>query len=366
MHGIKIKKYQKRKDKFMSKLNCKLRWSTCIIVPALICLGSSVLRGVDTKIAEKLQSKYSISAKEAKTPPKIDGNLDESEWKNAGKAKDFVAFTGDKKANEDSEAFVMYDKDYLYLAMICHTKNPEKIKTHENVFKGDCVEIFLDPGCTECNYAHVAVNPKSKAFLALGTGGIKHNIKSASKILDDRWQVEIAVPFSDLKFPSNSTKDLDLSIWGMNFCRGNLELKEWTCWSPTLIGFHNPAKFGIVSGISNDFTKFAKSDNDENLSGKKVRIKTDRLFYDDQENIILTIRLSPSEKSLKGAHINLSVKDAKGAELIVKKSDKTMLEEKMPIKISELPEGLICLIQRRRAVRQSKSHCSENTQGIAA
>jgi hypothetical protein len=63
---------------------------------------------------------------------------------------------------------------------------------------------------------------------------------------DQRWTVEVRIPFSDLKVPTPQPGD----VWRGSFYRFNRDRDgdpEPLSWSPTMLpGFHQPARFGYL------------------------------------------------------------------------------------------------------------------------
>ena len=80
---------------------------------------------------------------------------------------------------------------------------------------------------------------------------MKHAVKVKGTVgdssdKDEFWQVEVRVPFADLRLPAPKPGD----NWRANFYRFNrtkgLPVEELS-WSPTrLPGFHQPSRFGFL------------------------------------------------------------------------------------------------------------------------
>jgi len=292
-----------------------------------------------SNIVFPFQELPSLDVKSAKIQvvdrPDIDGELNDSVWKNASYVENFYLLSGEKLASEQTKVYFLYDEDNIYVAFICYFKDYEaKIKeikeNAEKVFAGDAVELFIDPGRTFA-YTHIAVNPAGTIFFSGG----KHNIVVGTKVFQDRYQIEIAVPFKDIKFPKPEEIGSD---WGINFCRSNPKIKEWSCWSATLTGFHNPAKFGILKGIKVDNKKFylAQKERKEN-PGNLLSIETDRTFYDCQKEIMVNIRVSP-ETSLKNTLLKVQIQDKKNKVIIEQNIRPVLFTNQEKISISSLPE----------------------------
>jgi hypothetical protein len=68
---------------------------------------------------------------------------------------------------------------------------------------------------------------------------------------DQRWTVEVRVPFADFKVPTPQLGD----VWRGNFYRFNRDRDqqpELLSWSPTILpGFHQPTRFGYLRFAGN-------------------------------------------------------------------------------------------------------------------
>ena len=141
--------------------------------------------------------------------------------------------------------------DTLYFAFECvqdpNVKHAPPVTTRDgNVFMGDAVEIFLDPGQTRAGDYHFVVSSLGTRFdeeqRGLGLGATKWNPEweAAVKSTDSGWVVEVRIPpFSG---PEETPKDG--SVWGLNLCRGYYEASQLSCWSPTLGKFNNSRFYG--------------------------------------------------------------------------------------------------------------------------
>jgi len=152
---------------------------------------------------------------------KIDGALDEREWKNIKPVTDLqlhrVPYA---RPGALTEVRVCYDDRNFYLGMVCHepfmdeVRNPH-VARDSDVWADDCIELFIDPERTWC-----------EAFeFELGVeGGIldTHNIppitvlswnpvwSRAVKKHADRWVAEIAIPWKELETDPPAPGDVGL------------------------------------------------------------------------------------------------------------------------------------------------------------
>ena len=120
----------------MRKRNCLAAWS---LVMALFCAATLAQ-------AEALPS---IEIQECKTPPILDGLLNDSAWQSAEKIESLYQINSDAPAPETSLR-LMRDNAWLYIAADCrnpHLQHAEQLafKHDEAVHRDDSVEIFLRP-----------------------------------------------------------------------------------------------------------------------------------------------------------------------------------------------------------------------------
>lgn len=299
-----------------------------------------------------------IKANYSWIPVNVDGELENEVWKDiAARAGDFVLYNTGDKATQRTEALIAYDNQYLYVAFICYDSDIAKLRSEAKIFNGDDVEIFIDPGHS-LEYTHVAVNPEGKACLSWQQDGRRNGVKAACKTFPDRWQAEIAIPFSDIKMPEASGMNTE---WGINFCRAMPRIKEFSCWSPVRGEFHNPTRFGRLTGIKDiDIQKLRLAQNAPvDFAGSKIALQTDRTFYDSQKQMSIDIRLKDAD-TLAGKSLRLSLVDGKGAAQFSKELKDILLTNKDALDISSIQDGdynlKVELIEGGRATASAQRH----------
>ncbi|MDD2710489.1 MAG: carbohydrate-binding family 9-like protein [Verrucomicrobiae bacterium] len=265
----------------------------------------------------------------------IDGDLSEDAWKDAPSTGSFTLVDGEKKVREQSNALLLQDKDNLYVGFVCHDSDIKNIKAGGKIFDGDSVELFLDPGRT-CSYTHIGINPNGKVYFAWQFGDRKNNARAIGKLYENRWQAEIMIPFRDLNWPKPGEIK---PVWGVNFCRGNPRLKEYSCWSPTLGGFHNPIRFGNLNNIKVDAKACYLAQQESSSKPKSlISISTDQTFYSATTRMRVDIKLN-TDQSLKGKRLNVAVLDKDKKIRLQKEIQPILLLNQEQIDISSLPEG---------------------------
>lgn len=165
---------------------------------------------------------------------KIDGVLDDEDWKNADALGNFkpggmTAVRDPKRKVVQSSVRVVYDEDNLYVSVECLEPDTRDIVAAKSLEAGidrwwsvigEHVEIFYNyPDMAE-RYYHVAVNPYGVVIPAIQNSGTNRDTgfrtaaKIATKILKDRWILEMAIPTSEI-----GMKCFDGATWKLNVGR---------------------------------------------------------------------------------------------------------------------------------------------------
>lgn len=200
-----------------------------------------------------------IFVSKVSTTIKIDGNLNDLGWADATRADNFVERSpGDMTEPEvETRAFVTYDEDHLYVAFICYD-DPATIRAtmcQRDQFSGDdAVALFIDT-YGDASWAYeFFVNPYGVQRDQLWTSvagedqGFDLIWHSAAQITDSGYQVEIAVPFSSMRFPNRDAQNWKMDFWRTR-PRESYKQYSWAaydrneqCWV---------CQWGTVDGISN-------------------------------------------------------------------------------------------------------------------
>ena len=182
-----------------------------------------------------------MPAVRAAAPIAIDGALDEAAWRDAPVAKDFVQREPreGQPASEATEVRILYDDEALYIGVFAHDTRPSAIIVNElkkdfNTATSDGFQVVLDTFHDERNGYQFAVNPLGAKWDAqmVNEGrevnqnwdGIWH---VQTRIVEQGWLAEIAIPFRTLKFADGSPQ-----TWGVNFQRRLRRRNEDSYWAP--------------------------------------------------------------------------------------------------------------------------------------
>ncbi len=171
----------------------------------------------------------------------LDGRLDEPAWNQAPVATEFVQNEPqvDNPASEETEVRVLYDSENLYFGVYAYDAEPSRIIISDlrkdfSRNNGDSFEVVLDTFQDRRNGYQFAINPAGAKWDAQMTNEGRQtnnnwdgvwNVKT--RIVEDGWIAEIAIPFKTLKFRKE-----ELQNWGINFQRKIRRRNEDSFWSP--------------------------------------------------------------------------------------------------------------------------------------
>ena len=165
------------------------------------------------------------------SPPVIDGVLDESAWQGAVLFSDFRTMKPEPglAPSEATEVLLSADSRNLYVGLRCHDRSPERIKaslsSRDRIDGDDWISIELDPFNSGQTCYLFRVNP-----LGIQADGMlsSQSVDVAGYAVDDltfdtQWQsrgrlsgsgyeVEVAIPFSSLRFPGGDRVTVGLGI----------------------------------------------------------------------------------------------------------------------------------------------------------
>ena len=173
----------------------------------------------------------------------IDGKADETSWDKALWTDDFVDIEGLRmpKPSLRTRAKMLWDNNYLYLLaeleepnIWCYYTTRDQIVFHENDF-----EIFIDPDCDAENYFEFELNacntlfdlflPKTynnggRADIGWDAQGFKSAVSIDGTLnnptdTDNKWTVEVAIPFECLKSKGSIPVPVEGSVWKIDFSR---------------------------------------------------------------------------------------------------------------------------------------------------
>jgi hypothetical protein len=191
---------------------------------------------------------------------KIDGTLDEADWAKTLPAKDFIQNepVPSKPATQATEVRILYDNTAIYIGAMLYDTQPDSILR----------ELTIRDGLDKANTDFFAVlfdtyrDGNNGVVFAVSAAGVQKDTKffsgdedeswnavwrSSTRITDKGWVVEMAIPYSALRFPKAEEQ-----AWRINFARQirrNRETDFWNEVDPKIDGLVNQS--GEISGIKN-------------------------------------------------------------------------------------------------------------------
>jgi hypothetical protein len=188
---------------------------TILTFTLLVCLAAPAF-AVDYNIAR------------LEKPIAVDGVIDAAEWANAKPIElPFETFPGDNvHARVKTEAFLGFDDKNLYVGIRAYDPDVHAIRAHladrDSAFQDDFAGIAVDSFNDERRAFEFFVNPFG-VQMDLTNNDVTRNEDdswdaiwaSAGKIHGDRWEAEMTIPFSQIRFKHND----DVQTWGIDILR---------------------------------------------------------------------------------------------------------------------------------------------------
>ena len=225
-----------------------------------ICLGLLVY-GISLTASAQHKS---LQAIKVLLPPRIDGSLTDSIWKNAPVAVDFITNSPafGKSSKVKTAVKVLYDDAAIYIGAYLYDE-PSMIKKqfttrdNQNRANVDYFSVFIDTYNDHQNAYQFLVttrNVQTDARLSSAAkpdfgvyGDLNWDAVWDSKVemQKDGWTVEMKIPYFSLRFSKTNIQD-----WGINFLRfsrRNSEASFWNEVNPNNNGFVN--QFGYLKGL---------------------------------------------------------------------------------------------------------------------
>ncbi len=187
--------------------------------------------------------------------PVIDGKLGDAAYAHMTKLEPFVGFVnpaGDPVAlKAPTQTWVGYDADNLYITFQNGEPAMKDLKSigtgRDNpVWNGDSVEISIQPDAKDVGFFHFILGPSNAQWDAMDRDKIADtsfnpNWKSAVSKDADGWNVEVAIPWRELKM--NAPKPGE--TLHVNLARQRVAGEgELSSWSQFVGGFQEVSNFG--------------------------------------------------------------------------------------------------------------------------
>lgn len=165
-----------------------------------------------------------LAIERAAGPITIDGRLDDAGWRGAARADGFSEVEPNEKARPPvgTEVFLAYDDEKLYAAFRCED-DPAAVRAtyceRDQIWSDDHVYLMIDTFGNQAWAYELSANPVGVQGDALWTAGGSEDTgfdvvyESAGRLTSTGYEVEIAVPFASLRFPSAPSQAWRVNLW---------------------------------------------------------------------------------------------------------------------------------------------------------
>jgi len=193
------------------------------------------------------------------TPPRIDGELNDSCWADSGWTGGFLQQQPNEgqPGTERTEFKILYDNINLYVGIRIHDSEPDKMDirfSRRDNFDGDCAGICFDSYYDHKTGYEFNLNASGSKIdlMQMDVGGewsIDTNWDAVwdgkTAVNDSGWSAEMCIPFSQLRFTKK-----DKHIWGLHVWRWiNRKMEEAQFQLIPLDSQGRVHRFGILKGI---------------------------------------------------------------------------------------------------------------------
>lgn len=205
----------------------------------------------------------------------VDGRIDEEVWQWTDSTGPFVApGSGERVADSpvQAEAYIVWSEEALYVAVVVEDANPNSPFTADAVDphiweQSAAVEVMIQPGDPgdNLNYYEIQVDTNRAVWDTrfddynapiTGSGADRQfghqdwdaQLERAVVVEDDRYTIELALPWSTLSDERTAIPPEAGDIWRINFYSFRDGQRHALAWSPILGegNFHKTSQFGTV------------------------------------------------------------------------------------------------------------------------
>ena len=186
----------------------------------------------------------------------VDGVMDEAVWQQAVRLTDFSQYSpvDGRPADDPTEVFVFYSPTTLYFGIKARAAAGSvhaTLANRDRIDADDAIQIFLNPFKDGRQALVFGVNPlgiQSDGALVEGTGNRggaafsalesgrevtdltpDYVFQSKGRVTDDGYEIEIAIPFKTLRFPTDRVQS-----WALNVVRRIQSSGREDSWTPAL------------------------------------------------------------------------------------------------------------------------------------
>ncbi len=242
-------------------MRLRFPWVVCAFAVGLsLTAAPAAPQDVEVDV-EAIQATKRVTAVRISEPIVIDGALDEAAWALAEPAVDFYQQFPDEfaPASERSEVRFLYDSEMLYIGAMLYDDEPNRLiidslRRDFSNFQSDSFLVVFDTFLDRRNGYGFNTNAAGAQRDVQSTENGRRNDANwngawftRSRVLENGWTTEIAVPFKTLRFPPGTLQE-----WGLQMQRIIRRRNEYATWSPVPRQFshYSVSYAGRLTGIT--------------------------------------------------------------------------------------------------------------------
>lgn len=193
---------------------------------------------------EHNQNNYFLNAIHSETPVKLDGKDEDDVWEKALEITDFWLKypSSDRKSTSKTTVKAAFDEKFLYFYIVAfdstNTYTAPSLKRDNSLVYADGIAIVLDPFNKKTNGFGFNVTPNNVQSEYLVEGSLEevsfswdNRWFSEAIRYDDKYTIEVAIPFKSLRFDAKTT------TWGINIIRSDKKKNEFSTWTNVPVQF---------------------------------------------------------------------------------------------------------------------------------
>lgn len=199
-----------------------------------------------TEFKKEKAEPRSLPAKRTTHKVKIDGLLNDSAWRDAAIATNYIEFRPKVGRPDDDETktvtYLMYDNEGFYFGGYCYERSKDSITTEligkrDGFGTNDYIGIIIDTYKDHLNGFEYFVTPLNEQWDSkmspVNSNGSNEDFswnavwKSGAVIHDNGWSFEMFIPYSAIRFGKNNIQD-----WGINMTRRRQKTGQQNTWNP--------------------------------------------------------------------------------------------------------------------------------------
>lgn len=190
-------------------------------------LAIPIFLGASSSAWAVQQNTFAISAVAVQTAPKLDGTLDDPAWKNAAHVQLDWDFSFQRPADESTDAYLLIDGKYVYVAFAAKQHEPIVATQHTNdqpLPSDDVVRVYFWPAGDAGNeYGFVATPAGTHYAFSSENTAFSPNWEAVAKSTGDGYVVTERIPIDVMRGDGRS-------VWRVQFdrrIRSSNQMLEW-------------------------------------------------------------------------------------------------------------------------------------------